>query len=58
MLLYYFNKILKDQSPKYIFNIIPKLTRPYSTSNENNIPHFKVKNSFFKNAIFPLFVIE
>ena len=24
-----FYKILKDQSPKYLFNIIPKLTRPY-----------------------------
>ena len=23
-----FYKILKDQSPKYLFNIIPKLTRP------------------------------
>ena len=38
-----FYKILKDQSPKYLFNIIPKLTRPQS----NNIPHFKIKNSFF-----------
>ena len=28
-----FYKILKDQSPKYLFNIIPKLTRPDPTRN-------------------------
>ena len=28
--LYCFYTILKDQSPKHLFNIIPKLTRPYS----------------------------
>ena len=44
-----FYKISKDESPKYIFNIIPNLTRPYSTKNANNVPHFKVKHSFFKN---------
>ena len=53
-----FYKILKDQSPKYLFNIIPKLNRPYSTRNANNIPHFKVKHSFFKNTFFPLVIIE
>ena len=44
---------MKDQTPKYIINIIPKLTRPYSTRNANNIPRFKVRHSFFKNAFFP-----
>ena len=53
-----FYKILKEQSPKYIFNIIPKLTRPYSTRNTNNIPHFKVKYSFLKNTFFPSVIIE
>ena len=53
-----FYKILKDQSPKYIFNITPKLTRPYSTRNANNIPHFKVKHSYLKNTFFPSFIIE
>ena len=28
-----FYKILKDQSPKYLFNIIPKLNRPDPTRN-------------------------
>ena len=37
---------------------IPKLTRPYSTRNLNNFPHFKVKHSFFKNTFFPSVIIE
>ena len=53
-----FYKILKDQSPKYLFNIIPKLNRPYPTRNANNIPHFKVKHSFFKNTFFLSVTIE
>ena len=53
-----FYKILKEQSPKYLFNIIPNLTRPYSTRNTNNIPHFKVKHSFFKNNFFSSVIIE
>ena len=46
------------KSPKYIFNIIPKLARSYSTRNANNIPHFKVKHSFFRNTLFPSVIIE
>ena len=53
-----FYKILKDQSSKYRFNIVSKLTRPYSTRYANNIPHFKVKHSFFKNTFFPPVIIE
>ena len=56
--LFCFYKILKDQSPKYLFNIIPKLNRPYPTRNANNIPHFKVKHSFFKNIFFPSVILE
>ena len=37
--------------------MIPNLTRPFSTRNTNNIPHFKVKHSFFKNTFFPLVII-
>ena len=44
---------MKYQSPKYIFKLIPKLTRPYSKRNANNIPNFKVKYGFFKNTFFP-----
>ena len=51
-----FYKILKGQSPKYLFNIIPKLRN--ATRNANNIPHFKVKHSFFRNPLFPSVIIE
>ena len=53
-----FYKILKGQCPMCIFNIIPKLTKPYSTRNANNIPHFKVKPSFLKNTFSPSVIIE
>ena len=43
---------------KYLFNIIPKLSRPYSTKNANNFFHFKVKHSFFKNTFLPSVIIE
>ena len=49
---------MKDQSPKYLFNIIPKLNRPYPTRNANNIPHFKVKHSFLKNTFLPSVIVE
>ena len=48
-----FYKILKDQYPKYLFNIIPKLNTPYSTRTANSIPYFKVKHSFSKNNFCP-----
>ena len=53
-----FCKILKDQSPKYLFNVVPKLTKPYSAKNANNILHWKVKHSFFKDTFFPSVIIE
>ena len=49
---------MKDQSLKYLFNIIPKINRPYSTSNENDTAHFKVKHCFFEKTIFLSFVTE
>ena len=41
-----------------MLNIIPKLNRPYSTRNANNIPHFKVKHRLSKNTFFPSVIIE
>ena len=49
----YFFEIFKNQSPKYLINIIPTSVRPYNTRNNNNIPQFKVKHNFFQN-FFPL----
>ena len=49
---------MKDQSPKYLFKIIAKLNKPYSTRNVNHIPHFKIKHSFIKNTFYPSVIIE
>ena len=49
---------MKDQSPKYLVNLFPKFDRPYPTRNANNIPHFKIKHSFFKTTFFPSVIIE
>ena len=56
--LCYFYKIFRNQSPEYLFNIIPTSVRPYNSRNANNIPQFKVKHNFFKNSFFPSVVIE
>ena len=53
-----FFKIFRNQSPQYLFNIIPTSMRPYNTRNSNNIPQFKVKHNFFQNSLFPSVVIE
>ena len=53
-----FYKDFKDQPPKYLFNIIPKLTRPYFTRNANNITHFKVTHSFLKSTFFAPVIID
>ena len=41
-----------------MLSIIPKLNRPYSTRNANNIPYFKVKHRLSKNTFFPSVIIE
>ena len=51
-------EILKDESPKHLFNRIPKLTRLYSTRTANNIPHLKIKHNFFENTFFMSVNIE
>ena len=42
-----FFKILRNQSSKYIFNII-----------SDNIPQFKVKHNFFQNTFFSFVAVE
>ena len=53
-----FYKIFRNQSPEYLFNIIPTSVRPYNTRNANTILQFKVKHIFFQNSFFPSVVIE
>ena len=53
-----FYKIFRNQSPEYLFNIIPTSVRPYNTRNANNILQFKVKHIFFQNSFFPSVVTD
>ena len=56
--LCFFYKIFRNQSPEYVFNIIPTSARPYNTRNANNFFQFKVKHNFFQNSFFLSVVIE
>ena len=48
--LYYFFKITKTQSPKYLFDKITTTRTAYRTANDiGDIPRFNVKHNFLKN---------
>ena len=53
-----FYKILKSQSPKYLYSIIPIHNMSYRTRQCNKIPAINVKHDFFKNTFFPSAIIE
>ena len=53
-----FYKIFKNESPRYLFNIIPTRNPFYITRNHNNIPLFKTNHIFLKNSFFPSTIIE
>ena len=54
---WFFYKILKSQSPKYLYTIIPKNSMS-RTRQCNKIPAINVKHDFFKNNFFPSTIIE
>ena len=53
-----FYKILKSQSPKYLYSIIPIHNMSYRTKQCNKIPAINVKHDIFKNTFFPSTIIE
>ena len=53
-----FYKIFRNESPRYLFNIIPTRNPFYITRNHTNIPLFKTNHNFFKNSFFPSTIIE
>ena len=53
-----FFKIIKKQSPKYLFELIPTAREAYMTRHKNSIPLFNVKHDYFKNSFFPSTIIE
>ena len=52
-----FYKIIKSQSLKYHYSIIPTHNMSYRTRQCNKIPGINVKHDFFKNTFFPSTII-
>ena len=53
-----FYKILKSQSPKYLYSIILTPNMSCRTRQCNKIPVTNVKHDFFKNTFFSSIIIE
>ena len=53
-----FYKTFKNQSPKYLSDMIPHNNQPYHLRNSDNIPNFKTNHNFFKNSFFPSAINE
>ena len=54
----FFNKVLKNQHPEYLFHLIPVRRASYKTRNVPNLPIFKSKHNFSKNSFFPSTISE
>ena len=52
-----FYKIIKNQSPKYLFELIPTARQTYTTRCKKSIPLLNVKHDCFKNSFFPSAII-
>ena len=55
-----FYKLIKEQSPAYLFQLIPENKTPYTTRSiqKSQIPFLKTKTNFFKNSFFPAVILE
>ena len=53
-----FFKIIKNESPKYLFALIATARQAYMARHRNSVPLFNVKHDYFKNSFFPSIVIE
>ena len=51
-------KIIKNEAPAYLFNLIPKNSSCRCTRSANNISLIKHKHNFYKNSFFPSVIIE
>ena len=46
-------KIINNQSPSYLFQLVPSPNTRYFAQNSENIPQLRTKRDFFKNSCFP-----
>ena len=53
-----FYKIYKNESPQYLFKLVPEKAHAYATRNVDNILCFKIRYNFFKNSFYPSTIIE
>ena len=56
--LCYFFKIFKGQSPKYLFRILPSVSKAYNARTNDKVSLFSGKHNFFINSFVPSTVIE
>ena len=56
--IYPFYKVLKNEHPRYLFNLIPVRPTLYPTRNALNIPLLNANHNFFRNSFFPSTIIE
>ena len=53
-----FQKFYKNESPQYLFKLVPLRHSSYKTRNAGNTHVFKAKHNFFKNLFFRSVVTE
>ena len=55
-----FYKLIKEQSPAYLFQLIPENKTRHTTRSvqQSQIPFLKIKINFFKNSFFPAVILE
>ena len=53
-----FNKVFKNDSPRYLFNTIPNNNEQRQTRHSDNIPTFFARYDYFKNSFFPSAITE
>ena len=51
-------KIIKNQSPNYLFQLVPSPNTRYFSRNSEKIPQLCTKHDFFKNSFFPWTIKE
>ena len=56
--LCHFYKVLNEQPPSYLFDLIPNLNRVRETRHSNNIPAIHTRQNYFKNSFFPSTISE
>ena len=48
-----FYKIYKNETPQYLYKLIPGKTHAYAIRNFDNIPLFNIRHNYFKKSFFP-----